>query len=88
MIVKALITSTGVYPIGTLVILDSHELAVVSNTHSDIDNLHQPTVKVIADAKGAPLASPFTIDLAQSERTIVRTTEAQKYGIRVSDYLI
>jgi hypothetical protein len=50
--------------------------------------IHQPTIKVIADNKGAPLATPVTVDLSQSERTIVRTTDAQKYGIRVSDYLI
>ena len=88
LIVKALITSTGVYPVGTLVILDTHELAVVSKTHTDIQHLHEPMVKVISDGKGGPLEAPVTLDLAESERTIVRTTDAQKYGIRVSDYLI
>ena len=88
MIVKALITSTGVYPIGTLVVLDTRELAVVSKTSSDLEHLHQPTVKVIADAMGRPLDTPVTVDIALGERTIVRTTDAQKYGIRVSDYLI
>jgi hypothetical protein len=88
MIVKALITSTGVYPIGTLVILDTGELAVVSKTHSEIGHLHQPTVKVIADANGAPLETPVTLELSLGERTIVKTTEAQQYGISVSDYLI
>jgi len=28
------------------------------------------------------------VDLALGERTILRTTDSQKYGIRVSDYLI
>ena len=88
MIVKALITSTGVYPIGTLVILDTRELAVVSKTHTDIGHLHQPTVKVIADANGAPLETPVTLELSTGERMIVRTTDPQQYGIRVSDYLI
>jgi HD-GYP domain-containing protein (c-di-GMP phosphodiesterase class II) len=88
LIVKALITSTGVYPVGTLVILDTHELAVVSKTHSEAQHLHEPTVKVISDGKGGPLETPVTVDLAVSERVIVRTTDAQKYGIRVSDYLI
>jgi HD-GYP domain-containing protein (c-di-GMP phosphodiesterase class II) len=88
LIVKALITSTGVYPVGTLVILDTHELAVVSKTHAEVEHLHEPTVKVISDAKGGPLEAPVTLDLATSDRTIVRTTDAQKYGIRVSDYLI
>ena len=88
LIVKALITSTGVYPVGTLVILDTHELAVVSKTHSEIEHLHRPIVKVISDPKGGPLKTPVTVDLSLGERTIVRTTDAQKYGIRVSDYLI
>ena len=88
LIVKALITSTGVYPVGTLVILDTHELAVVSKTHSEIEHLHRPMVKVISDSKGGPLKTPVTVDLSLGERTIVRTTDAQKYGIRVSDYLI
>ncbi len=88
LIVKALITSTGVYPVGTLVILDTHELAIVSKTHKEIEHLHRPMVKVISDAKGGPLKTPVTVDLSLGERTIVRTTDAQKYGIRVSDYLI
>ena len=88
LIVKALITSTGVYPVGTLVILDTQELAVVSKTHAEVQHLHEPMVKVISDGKGGSLESPVTVDLAESERTIVRTTDAQKYGIRVSDYLI
>ena len=88
LIVKALITSTGVYPVGTLVILDTHELAVVSKTHSEIEHLHRPMVKVISDSRGGPLKTPVTVDLSLGERTIVRTTDAQKYGIRVSDYLI
>ena len=88
LIVKALITSTGVYPVGTLVILDTHELAIVSKTHAEIQHLHEPMVKVISDSKGGPLEAADTVDLAESDRTIVRTTDAQKYGIRVSDYLI
>ncbi len=88
LIVTTLITATGVYPVGTLVILDSGELAVVSKTHPEIEHIHQPSVKVISDAKGRPLETPVMVDLALGERTIVRTTDAQKYGIRVSDYLI
>ncbi len=88
LIVKALITSTGVYPVGTLVILDTHELAVVSKTHPEIEHLHRPMVKVISDPRGGPLKTPVTVDLSLGARTIVRTTDAQKYGIRVSDYLI
>jgi len=95
LLVKVLITATGVYPIGTLVILDSHELAVVAKVNPDPDLLHRPTVRVISDAMGIPLSHPLTLDLAAADpatgtrtRQIIKTTDPQKYGIRVSDYLI
>ncbi len=94
LLVKALITATGVYPIGTLVILDTHELAVVSEVNSNPDLLHRPKVRVISDPMGVPLAEPLTLDLARNDpatggpvRSIIKTTDPQKYGIRVSDYL-
>jgi HD-GYP domain-containing protein (c-di-GMP phosphodiesterase class II) len=94
LLVKALITATGVYPIGTLVILDTHEMAVVSDVNKDPNLLHRPKVKVISDPLGVPLVEPTTIDLARVDpaterpaRTIIKTTDPQKYGIQVSDYL-
>jgi len=95
LLVKALITATGVYPIGTLVILDTHELAVVSDVNKDPDYLHRPKVKVISDPLGVPLHEAVTLDLAKDDpatgapmRSIIKTTDPQKYGIRVSDYLV
>ena len=94
LLVKALITATGVFPIGTLVILDNLELGVVSGVNPDPEKLHQPRVKLISDAMGLPLAHPVTLDLSEVDedtgdplRTIIKTTDPQKYGIRVSDYL-
>jgi HD-GYP domain-containing protein (c-di-GMP phosphodiesterase class II) len=95
LLVKVLITATGVYPVGTLVILDTHELAVVSKVNPDPDLLHRPSVRVISDAMGVPLAEPRTLDLAAIDpatgsavRNIIKTTDPQKYGIRVSDFLL
>ena len=95
LLVKVLITATGVYPVGTLVILDTHELAVVSQVNPDPELLHRPKVKVISDPVGLPLTEPATLDLADDDpatgapvRQIIKTTDPQKYGIRVSDYLI
>jgi HD-GYP domain-containing protein (c-di-GMP phosphodiesterase class II) len=94
-LVKALINATGVYPIGTLCILDSFEMAVVASVAKDIERLHQPVVKVISDAMGMPLAAPRVLDLARVDpatgkplRTIIKTTDPQRYGIKVSDYLL
>jgi HD-GYP domain-containing protein (c-di-GMP phosphodiesterase class II) len=95
LIVKVLITATGVYPVGTLVILDTHELAIVAQVNPDPELLHRPRVKVISDPVGLPLPEPKTIDLAEADpatgaprHQIIKTTDPQKYGIRVSDYLI
>lgn len=86
---KTLITATGVFPIGTLVILDTYELAVVCR---EPEHLDLPMVRVISDVMGVPLPAPRTIDLSETDggqplRQIVKTTDPQKYGIRVSDYL-
>lgn len=94
LLVKALINATGVFPIGTLVILDTLELAVVSGVNPDPGLLHLPRVRIISDEMGVPLAQPLQVDLAEMDgagrprRQIIKTTDPQKYGIRVSDYLI
>jgi len=95
LLVKALISATGVFPIGTLVILDTYELAVVSKTNANPELLHLPTVRIISDAMGVPLAQPKEWDLSvahpetgEAQRSILKTTDPQKYGIRVADYLI
>jgi hypothetical protein len=95
LLVKVLITATGVYPVGTLVILDTHELAIVAQVNKDAALLHRPTVRVISDPVGLPLAQPKMLDLAENDpatgaprHQIIKTTDPQKYGIRVSDYLI
>jgi len=95
LLVKVLITATGVYPVGTLVILDTHELAVVAQVNANPDLLHRPKVKVISDPVGLPLPEPKTLDLSEVDpatgaprHQIIKTTDPQKYGIRVSDYLL
>jgi HD-GYP domain-containing protein (c-di-GMP phosphodiesterase class II) len=95
LLVKALINATGVYPIGTLAILDTMEMAVVSGVHAELAKLHQPVVKIISDSLGVPLADPVTVDLSAVDpatgkpvKTIIKTIDPEKYGIRVSDYLV
>ncbi len=92
-LVKALMTATGVYPVGTLVVLDTFELGVVTWANSDPKRLHQPEIKILADGMGVPLATPLTVRLdeldpstGEPKRTIIKTTDPERYGIRVSDY--
>ncbi|MDH3224827.1 MAG: HD domain-containing protein, partial [Gemmatimonadota bacterium] len=94
-LVRALINATGVFPVGTLVILDSLELAVVARSNADPAHLHQPVVRIISDAMGNPLPHPQALDLSIPDpqtgvpsRTIIKTTDPEKYGIKVSDFLL
>ncbi len=93
-LVKALITATGVYPVGTLVILDTFELAVVTRANPDPARLHQPEVKILSDPMGVPLAEPEPVRLDQIDprtgeprRSIIKTADPNRYGVRVADYV-
>ena len=93
-VVKAFINMMGIYPIGTLCILDSGEMAVVCAPNPNPEELHRPLVRVISDANGRKLAEPPLLDLSQPDpdsgrptRTIVKTTDPDKYGIKPSDYV-
>jgi HD-GYP domain-containing protein (c-di-GMP phosphodiesterase class II) len=94
LLVKALINVTGIFPIGTLVILDTHEMAVVTAPNPDPVKLNHPIIKVIYDDQGRLLAEPFTINLGDDPadghppRTIIKTTRPEKYGIDIGAYFI
>lgn len=94
LLVKALISATGVFPVGTVAILDTYEMAVVTARNPDRARLHQPVVKVISDGMGIMIADPPTVDLAEVDqatsklrRTIVKTVDPDRFGVRVADYL-
>ncbi len=93
-VVKALITATGIYPVGTLVILDSYEMGVVTRANPDPKKLHQPEIKVLSDGMGTPLTTPVTVRLdevdeatGELKRSIIKTADPNRYGIQVADYV-
>jgi hypothetical protein len=51
----------GIYPTGTLVRLDTGEVAVVVNVHAP--DPHRPQVRVVTDVRGERLPRPFTTNL-------------------------
>ena len=93
-VVKAFITLLGIYPSGTLVVLDTFELAVVLAANPNPEMLSRPRVVVVSDGRGNLLQPPIETDLAatgpdgQFARTIIKTADPERYGIRVSDYVI
>jgi len=95
LVVKAFISMTGIYPVGSVVILDTFELAVVVQTSPNPECLHQPVVKVIFDSMGVPVVPARQVDLAETDpatgsprRTIIKTTDPDRYGINVGDYFV
>ena len=93
-VVKAFINLTGIYPTGTLVVLDTFELGVVHSANPLPEMLARPVVRVISDTMGN-LHHPGTlVDLADRAddgtflRTIIKTENPERYGIRVGDYFV
>jgi len=95
LLVKALITATGVFPVGLAAILDTFEMAVVISRNAESRRLHQPIVKVISDPMGIMLAEPVVVDLSevdpetgQPRRSIIKTIDPERFGINVADYFL
>jgi HD-GYP domain-containing protein (c-di-GMP phosphodiesterase class II) len=93
-IVKAFINLTGIYPVGTCVILDTYEVGLVHAANPDASQLHRPLVRIVLGKDGTPLSPPVTADLAQRDasgvfpRTIVKVTDPAKFGINVGDHFV
>jgi HD-GYP domain-containing protein (c-di-GMP phosphodiesterase class II) len=93
-LVKAFINLIGIYPVGTMVILDSYELAVVAAANPDLEAVHRPVVRVISDPSGTLIHPGFDVDLSQKDadgnyvRSIIKVTSPEKYGVRIADYFV
>jgi HD-GYP domain-containing protein (c-di-GMP phosphodiesterase class II) len=93
-VVKAFINLVGIYPVGTCVILDTYEVAIVHSANPDVSQVHRPVVRIVTTPDGTPQHPGFLADLAQRDengtfpRTIVKVTDPAKYGIKVSDYFV
>jgi HD-GYP domain-containing protein (c-di-GMP phosphodiesterase class II) len=93
-VVKAFINLIGVYPVGTCVILDTYEVALVHAANPDVAQIHRPVVRILISVDGAIQFPGTVVDLAQSDangnypRSIIKVTDPVKYGIKISDYFV
>ena len=93
-VVKAFINLTGIYPVGTLVVLDTFELGIVHAVNSIPEMLSRPIVRVISDSMGNLLHPGTLTDLSEQSaegaylRTIIKTENPERYGIRPGDYFV
>jgi len=93
-VVKAFINLTGVYPVGTFVVLDTFELGVVHAANPLEDMISRPIVRIVSDAQGNVMFPGTLADLADRNpagefvRTIIKTENPERYGIRIADYFV
>lgn len=93
-VVKAFVALLGIYPVGSLVVLDSFELAIVHATNPIPEMLSRPIVRIISDALGNVVHPGTLFDLAQQDtaggyvKSIIKTADPERYGIKVGDYFL
>lgn len=82
-LIAAFVRTIGVYPVGTLVLLESGHLAVVEELHHD--SLLSPVVRVIYHAKRRQYVEPVRVDLARvignHYGQIVRAETYERWGL-------
>ena len=93
--VKALINLLGVYPVGTVVVLDTLEVGVVVGANPDPSLLNRPIMRLALDADGGTYPPPGQqVDLGERDgagnfvRSIVKVTSPDRYGLTVGDYFV
>ncbi|HEX5385973.1 MAG TPA: HD domain-containing phosphohydrolase [Gemmatimonadales bacterium] len=94
-LVKALINLIGIYPVGTCVILDTFEVALVAASNPEGTALNRPLARIAVSADGAAVPPPGQpVNLAERTaggayvRSIVKVTTPARYGITVGDYFV
>ena len=94
-LVKALINLIGIYPVGTCVILDTFEVAIVAAPNPEGQQLNRPVVRIAVDVNGSMLPPPGEqVSLAELDesggyrRSIVKVTDPTRYGLTVGDYFV
>jgi putative nucleotidyltransferase with HDIG domain len=80
---QAFVRSLGIYPVGSLVRLESGKLAVV--VEQGELSLLKPRVKVFFSTRSQAYLKPEIIDIARSREKIAGREDAAKWGIRDID---
>lgn len=93
-VVKALINLTGIYPAGTVVVLDTFEIGLVVRPNPDPTALTRPMLRLLIDERGNTLSDTALIDLAARDssgqylRSIIRTEDPHRYGLNIGDFFV
>jgi len=88
---KFFINMVGVFPVGTLVMLDTRELGLVYE--NEVVFTDRPRVLIIVDNTGKRFQGPV-VDLTEKNeagkyyRTIMKTLDPNKYNVNLAEYLL
>jgi putative nucleotidyltransferase with HDIG domain len=90
-LLRRFVNLMGLFPIGTLVRLNTEEIGVVSQTHPD--DPFRPQVKLIMNSKGEKLETPLLTNTwdrdvrGEFPRAVVEAVDGQQVGIDPLSYL-
>lgn len=93
-LMKLFMTCVGIIPIGSLVLLDTNELAVVLKPTADPADAEHPYVKVIMDANGTAIENGRELDLHEKDETgeyrhnILRLIDNTEHKFDTSRYFV
>ena len=93
-ITRAFVNMMGIFPVATLLILDTGEMGVVVAPNPNPKALSRPLVRIIANADGERVGDGPIRDLTEMNpdtgryrRSVARSTDPARYGIDVSDHV-
>ncbi|MDH4186187.1 MAG: HD domain-containing protein [Nitrospira sp.] len=93
-LMKLFMTCVGIIPIGSLVMLDTNELAVVLKPAADPADAEYPYVKVITDEHGTAIDNGRELDLREKDDTgayrysIIRLIDNTEHKFDTSRYFV
>jgi hypothetical protein len=94
LLLKLFVNCVGIIPIGSLVMLQTNELAVVLKPATDKVNAERPLVKVITDPQGSSIDNGREIDLTEKDEigdyrhNIIRLIDNTEYKFDTSRYFV
>lgn len=93
-LMKLFVNCVGIVPIGSLVMLETNELAIVLKPAMDKTDAERPFIKVISDEQGTPIDNGREIDLCEKDdtgnyrHTIIRLIDNTEYKFDTSRYFV
>lgn len=93
-LVKVFVNMIGIFPLGTLVLLNTNEMGIVVQIQEEVDLIDRPRVNLLYYGEGE-YRKGKTVDLTEKDETtgenkwtIVKTLDPNEYNINIAEFLI